>query len=245
MPDPVNDQKQKGATLTGQATQQSPSPSVSALTGECPSRWATSSLYAIHHELSGILSDVVSMWPNSRLADKYADCHVSAWGIIREIWSEAAQAIEARQGRDNVVGSVADESAVAESDAPDRIKALLTQVETLTRELEGTDPYAADPSKWGLRAVCRGLAEQRDAAEARALTAEAERDALRDQLFAAHRALEPFGEDAWSQLSEDDRTRRAWRVSVHVNTNALRAARSTLRSARSLLHTEKTGGDNA
>jgi len=29
-------------------------------------------------------------------------------------------------------------------------------------ELEGTDPFAADPSKWGLRSQFRGACEQRD-----------------------------------------------------------------------------------
>ena len=87
---------------------------------------------------------------------------------------------------------------VPDGQAPDRIQALLTQVETLTRERDEALREHADMMRQRRRSDERAVAVFADlqAAEARALTAEAERDALRTQLRAAREALEPFADEA-------------------------------------------------
>ena len=98
--------------------------------------------------------------------------------------AEDAVAAEPRRGA----------SAVPEGQAPDRIQALLTQVETLTRERDEALREHADMMRQRRRSDERAVAVFADlqAAEARALTAEAERDDLYTQLRAAREALEPF-----------------------------------------------------
>ena len=74
------------------------------------------------------------------------------------------------------------------------LASLLTQVETLTRERDEALREHADMMRQRRRSDERAVAVFADlqAAEARALTAEAERDDLYTQLRAAREALEPF-----------------------------------------------------
>ena len=124
----------------------------------------------------------------------------------------------------------------------ERIEALLTQVETLTRERDEALQHASNLRDRLGEAGVEIMAETKacTAAEARALTAEAERDDLLTQLRAAHRALEPFAAIAGQFAAEPDGFGLIWAYTNHPDEPDLTVGH--LRTARSLLHTEKTEG---
>ena len=141
--------------------------------------------------------------------------------------------------------------------APDTIKALLTQVETLTRERDAARKSAqrlhrrCQEGEAGLQArlhhahsaieIRRGVQlealKEIRALTNRALTAEAERDDLRTQLRAAHKALEDIIRPSAIKLMAGEMTKQEARTAYAV-------ANGIAAKVRSLLNPEKTEGSD-
>jgi hypothetical protein len=89
-------------------------------------------------------------------------------------------------------------------------RAAFHELNALKAEVEGTDPLAGDPSKWGLRALFSGVCGQRDAQEARADAAEAERAALEAENTRLHNEAARLRYEAdWADGVALDRLYRA------------------------------------
>ena len=283
MPNPVDDQEQKGGGEREQSACRSASPGypakpeplrVSAASaagipsreicgcGHCTPEITHASDCAVHSEptLPAGACDCGADASNepgraafARWSSLPPDLQTTIWAgmsdDVRDFWirqedDEAVAAILAASDEEILATTTPEriqtlraevEVAAREADAPDRIKALLTQVETLTQERDETQA-AADR----LEAACNDTFDalwhankDRDALRARALTAEAERDALRDKLV-------PFVE--YAKAAQHNRWGQG-EIGGVIGPDGIRYA---IRDADldALLHTEKREGSD-